>query len=160
MDHGQNQAAFVGFEQIPKVGLGVRAPDRDILLLHLAEQPLDPAFDLSFKFRSIHDHHDRRLTEPVLAFHDQARGDKERKRLTGTLRMPDKPTPFRPSQSNARQCDPPPGAGVGVTRISASPRLRRKTVSSLAEYAENRSARKRTGRQTGNSPPGALSIVP
>ena len=95
VDHGQNQAAFVGFEQIPKLGLGVRAPHRNILLLHLTEQPLDPAFDLPFKFRSIHDHHDRRLTEPVFAFHDQARGNKERKRLTGTLRMPDEPTPFR-----------------------------------------------------------------
>ena len=95
VDHGQNQATFVGFEQIPKVGLRVRAPHRDILLLHLAEQPLNPAVDLPFKFRSIHDHHDRWLTELVFAFHNQARGDKERKGLTGTLRMPDKPTPFR-----------------------------------------------------------------
>ena len=95
MDHGENQAALVGSKQIPEFALGVRTPDWNILLLHLAEQPLDPALELSFKLRPVHDHDDRRRAEPVLALQDQARGSEQRKGFAGTLRMPDQPATSR-----------------------------------------------------------------
>ena len=53
------------------------APHRDVLLLHLPEQPLDPTLELSFKLRPIHDHNHRRRAKPILALQDQARGSEQ-----------------------------------------------------------------------------------
>ena len=94
VDHGQDQAAPVGREQIPQGGPGMRMLDRDILLLHLAEQPFDPAPELSFQIGTVHDDDHRRRVEVVFAFQDQARRGQQRKRLAGALRMPDQPAAF------------------------------------------------------------------
>ena len=43
VDHRNDQATLVGLQLILNLALGVRSPHRDVLLLHLAEQLLDPA---------------------------------------------------------------------------------------------------------------------
>ena len=71
MNHRNDQAAKIGVEQLLQFRLGVGALDRDVLLLHLAEQPLDPALELSFQLGAV-DHEDhRRVLEPLLFFQDQ-----------------------------------------------------------------------------------------
>ena len=60
VDHGQDEAAPVGFEQGLEVGSGIRSPDRNVLVLHVAEQPFDPVLELPLQFRSIHHHEHRR----------------------------------------------------------------------------------------------------
>ena len=59
VDHGQDQAAPVGLEQGLEVGSGIRPPDRNVLVLHVAEQAFHPVLELPFELRSIH-HHDHR----------------------------------------------------------------------------------------------------
>ena len=95
VNHRKDQAALAGFKQIPKFGFGTGPPDRDILLLHLAEQPLDPTLELSLKLGPVHDHHDRRRMKLFIALKDQSRGREQRKGLAGTLRMPDEPAALR-----------------------------------------------------------------
>ena len=89
VDHGQDQPALVGSEQLPELGLGTRTPDRNVLLLHLAQQPLDPALELSFQFHPVHHHDHCRRAELLLSFQDQARCGEQREGLAGALRMPD-----------------------------------------------------------------------
>ena len=80
--------------KVPKLFLVVRAPHRDLLLLHLAEQPLDPSLELSFEFRAVHYHDHRRIAELLLAFQDQPRGSEQGEGLAGALRVPDQPAPL------------------------------------------------------------------
>ena len=63
-------------------------------MLHLAEQPFDPAPELSFQVGAVHDDDHRRRVEVVFAFQDQARRGQQRKGLAGALRMPDQPAAF------------------------------------------------------------------
>ena len=95
VDHGQDESTLVRFQQLAKFGPGARTPDRDVLLLHLAEQPFDPTPELSFELHPVHDHDYRGGTEPILSFEDQASGGQQREGLAGALRVPDEPAPLR-----------------------------------------------------------------
>ena len=53
---------------LTQFGPGVGSPDRDVLLLYLAEQPLDPSRKLPLQLRPVDDHHDGRVAEPVSLF--------------------------------------------------------------------------------------------
>ena len=77
------------FEQLLQLGLGVRAPDRDVLLLHLAEQPVDPALELAFELGAVDDQDDGRVLEALLVLEDQAGGGEQSEGLARALRVPD-----------------------------------------------------------------------
>ena len=61
----------------------------DVLLLHLAEQPLDPALQLAFELGAVDDEDHRRVLEALLVFEDQPRGGEQREGLARALRVPD-----------------------------------------------------------------------
>ena len=67
-----HQAAEVGVEQLLQFGLAVSPLDGDVLLLHLAEQPLDPALELSLQFGAIDDENHGAVSESRLVFKDLA----------------------------------------------------------------------------------------
>ena len=89
VDHRDDQPPPIGGQQFSQLGSGVRAPDGDVLLLHLAEQPLDPARKLALQLRAVHDDDHRRRAELVLAFQNQTGGGEEREGLAGPLGVPD-----------------------------------------------------------------------
>lgn len=89
VDHRDHQAAKIRIENFLQFGLGVGAPGRDILLLHFAEQALDPALQLPFKLGAIDDEDHRRVLKLILPFEDQLGGGEQREGLTGALRVPD-----------------------------------------------------------------------
>jgi hypothetical protein len=60
------------FEQILQFGFGIGPPGGDVLLLHLAEKLLDPAFHLAFKFGPVHHKDNGRVLEPLILFEDQS----------------------------------------------------------------------------------------
>ena len=91
VDHRQDQTALVGLEQVLDLRLGVRPPDRDVLLLHLAEQLLDPALELPFELGAVDDEDDGRVLEALLVFEDQPRGGQQGEGLARALRVPDEP---------------------------------------------------------------------
>ena len=89
MDHGDDQAAEVGIQQGLQIGLVVGPLDRNVLLLHLAQQALDPALQLAFQFGAVHHQDHRRMSEARLVLQDQPRGRQQGEGLAGTLGMPD-----------------------------------------------------------------------
>jgi len=72
MDHRDDQAAFIGLDEILHLGLGVGPPDRDILALHLAEELLDPALKLAFELGAIYHQDDGGILEARLVLKNQA----------------------------------------------------------------------------------------
>ena len=74
VDHRDDQATEVGLEQVLQLGLGVGPPDRDILGLHLAEQPVDPTLELAFQLGAVDHQDDGGVLEPLLVLEDQPRG--------------------------------------------------------------------------------------
>ena len=90
VDHGQDQTARISFEKGLEVGSGIRAPDRDVLVLHLAKQSFDPVLELPLELRSIHHHEHRWRTERVFLFQDEAGGGKQGEGFAGPLGVPDK----------------------------------------------------------------------
>ena len=77
------------FEQLLQLGLRVRPPHRDVLLLHLAEQPLDPALQLPFELGAVDDQDHGRVLEPLLLLEDQPRRGQQGEGLARALRVPD-----------------------------------------------------------------------
>ena len=90
VDHGEDQAPPVLAQQIAQVLDGPGPRDRDVLLLHLAEQPIHPAAQLPFEFRPVHDDDHRGFPEAFPRIgQDQPGGGQQREGLAGTLGVPD-----------------------------------------------------------------------
>ena len=160
VDHGQDQAALVGFEHLSQGGLGVGTPYGDVLLLHLAEQAFNPALELPFEFRPVHYYYHGRCAELVLAFQDQTSGREQGEGLARALGMPYKSALFR--WLGAALDDAVHGSALvlaqhGFLRLAV---LRRKTGSSRAASAGSRSARRTTGRRSNSFPLAAPSTAP
>ena len=91
VDHGQDQAAFVGFEHVSEGVFGVCAPHGNVLLLHFAEQAFNPFLELAFEFSAIYDDHHGWRVEPILVFQNQACGGEQGKGFAGSLGVPYQP---------------------------------------------------------------------
>ena len=90
VDHRDDQAAKIRIEQLLQFGLGVGALGGDVLLLHFAEQSLDPALHLAFEFGAIDDEDHRRVLEPLLlSSRISLRRGQQREGLARSLRVPD-----------------------------------------------------------------------
>src|SRR6266498_4132682 len=70
------------------LGFIVGASHRNVLLLHLAEQTLHPALELSLQLGAVNNQHHRRVAEAVFVFEDQPGGGQQGEGLARTLRMP------------------------------------------------------------------------
>ena len=89
MNHGDDEAAKVGLEQLDQPRLGVGVLDFDVVALQLAQQPLDPAHELALQLVAVNDQHDGGLAENVLPLQDQARGGDHGEGLARALGVPD-----------------------------------------------------------------------
>ena len=90
VDHREDEPPSVGLQVAAQVVDRVRAGDRDVPLLHLAEQPIHPSPQLPLEFPPVHDHDDGRLREAAFpVFQDQPGGGQQREGLAGALRVPD-----------------------------------------------------------------------
>src|SRR5690606_22438366 len=92
VDHRDDQAAKVAIEEALKLGLAVRSLGRDVLVLHLAEQALDPPLELTLELGAIDDEQHRRVLEALFVLKDEARRGEQREGLARALGVPDEAT--------------------------------------------------------------------
>jgi hypothetical protein len=71
VDHGDDQAPEAGVQNLLELGSGIRSPGGNVLLLQLAKESLDPAFELAFQFSAVDDEDNRGVPKPLLLFENE-----------------------------------------------------------------------------------------
>ena len=160
VDHRDDQAPSIGSEQLSQHFLRASAPDGDVLLLHLAQQPLHPTCELAFQLRAVNYDHDRRVAETLLCFQYQAGGREQCEGLAGPLGVPDE------AASLPRLGTPLDDAVYGAALVLAQYGLARLAILHVEEDPVAQDAQKvrrlgrRTERRTGSFLPGTPSTAP
>ena len=91
MDHGDDEASPVALQQVAKTRARFGTPNRDVLLLHLAEQSVHPTAQLSLEFGTVHNNDYCGSAELRLTLQNETCRREKRERLSRPLGVPDQP---------------------------------------------------------------------